>query len=162
MAENPENKRDPLAAPTMRFATVDDLALIDELDSFGNSPTREIPREMEKYFGSVDPSTHEYNLILLAEVEGKGVGKAELLLAPQTREGADSIGYIRRVVVRPEYRSRGLARQMLQYLITYAREELHLSSLDLHVWEENTPALRLYQSLGFVVQHREIYLRLAL
>lgn len=162
MAENPENELAPLAAPTFRFATAADIALIDELDSFGHSPTREIHREIEKYFGSVDPSIYEHTLILLAEVGQQGVGKAELMLAPQTHQGADPIGYLKRVVVRPEFRSRGLARQMLQFLIAYAHDELQLNSLDLHVWEENSSALRLYQSLGFVVQHRELYLRLAL
>jgi ribosomal protein S18 acetylase RimI-like enzyme len=117
---------------------------------------------MEKYFGSVDPSTHERTLILLAEVGGKVAGKAELMLAPQDSADAYPVGYIKRVVVRPDLRVHGLARQMLQYLITYARDELHLKSLDLHVWEGNQPALRLYQALGFEVQHRELYLKLTL
>ena len=163
MAENPLQDNLPIAAPIFRFATAADLALINELDGFGNSPTRDIHRDMEKYFGSVDPSTHERTLILLAEVEGRGgVGKAELMLAPSAPDAANAVGYIKRVVVHPDFRAHGLARQMLQHLMTYAREELHLRSLDLHVWEENHPALRLYQSLGFEVQHRELYLKLSL
>jgi GNAT superfamily N-acetyltransferase len=162
MTENPQSVHHPIAAPTFRFATADDIALINELDSFGNSPTRNIHRDIEKYFGSVDPSTHEMTLILLAEMEQQGVGKAELMFAPRESVAIEAIGYIKRVVVRPDFRAHGLARQMLQYLVTYARDELHLTSLDLHVWEENHPALRLYQSLGFKVQHRELYLKLAL
>jgi GNAT superfamily N-acetyltransferase len=162
MAENPQSVHLPNAAPIFRFATAADVALVNELDSFSNSPTRDIHRDLEKYFGSVDPSTHELTLILLAEVEQRAVGKAELMLAPQEREATDAIGYIKRVIVRPDFRAHGLARQMLQYLIAYARNELRLQSLDLHVWEENYPALRLYQSLGFEVKHRELYLKLAL
>ena len=162
MAENPQRVHLPDAAPTFRFATSADVALINELDSFSNSPTRDIHRDLEKYFGSVDPSTHELTLILLAEVEQRTVGKAELMLAPQEREAADAIGYIKRVIVRPDFRARGLARQMLQFLIAYARNELRLQSLDLHVWEENHSALRLYQALGFEIKHRELYLKLAL
>lgn len=162
MAENPKGGNVPIAAPTFRFATADDIVLINELDSFSSSPTRDIHREIEKYFGSVDPSTHELTLILLAEVEQRAVGKAELMLAPHNPEATGSVGYIKRVIVRPDYRSHGLARQMLQYLITYARNDLHLKSLDLHVWEENYPAVRLYQALGFEVQHRELYLKLSL
>ena len=162
MSENPQSVNIPIAAPIFRFATADDIALINELDSFSTSPTRDIHRDMEKYFGSVDPSTHELTLILLAEVAQRVVGKAELMLAPQERAASDVVGYIKRVVVRPDARAHGLARQMLQYLISYARTELHLKSLDLHVWEENHPALRLYQSLGFEVKHRELYLKLAL
>lgn len=162
MSENPQNTNVPIVAPTFRFATADDIALIDELDSFSNSPTRDIHRDMEKYFGSVDPSTHELTLILLAEIAQRAVGKAELLLAPQDWVATETVGYIKRVVVHPDFRSRGLARQMLQYLIIYARNELHLKSLDLHVWEGNHSALRLYQSLGFEIQQRELYLKLPL
>lgn len=150
----------PIAAPTFRFATPDDIELINELDSFGSSPTRDIHREIEKYFGSVDPSTHERTLIFLAEVEGRAVAKAELMLPP--REAAHAIGYIKRVVVRPDFRGHGLARHLLQHLLAYAHDELHLEALDLHVWEENRPAVRLYQSLGFQLQHRELYFRLSL
>ncbi|HXR66464.1 MAG TPA: N-acetyltransferase [Ktedonobacteraceae bacterium] len=162
MAENPQSIHLSNTAPNFRFATAADVALVNELDSFSNSPTRDIHRDLEKYFGSVDPSTHELTLILLAEVEQRAVGKAELMLAPQEREATDAIGYIKRVIVRPDFRAHGLARQMLQYLIAYARNDLRLQSLDLHVWEENYPALRLYQSLGFEVKHRELYLKLAL
>lgn len=160
MVENSQGDSTPIAAPTFRFATPDDIELINELDSFSNSPTRDIHREMEKYFGSVDPSTHERTLILLVEVEGRAVAKAELMLPPQ--EMASAVGYIKRVIVHPEFRGGGLARQLLQYLLAYAHDELHLAALDLHVWEENRPAVRLYQSLGFHLQHRELYFRLSL
>jgi ribosomal protein S18 acetylase RimI-like enzyme len=160
MVENPKSDSAPIAAPSFRFATADDIAVIDELDSFSTSPTRDIHREMEKYFGSVDPSTHERTLIFLAEVEGRVVAKAELMLPPQKWVGA--LGYIKRVIVHPDFRSHGLARQLLRHVIAYARNELHLAALDLHVWEGNQPAVRLYQSLGFSLQHRELYFRLPL
>lgn len=160
MLENSRDDSESIAAPTFRFATAGDIALIDELDSFGNSPTRDIPREMEKYFGSVDPSTHERTLIFLAEIEGRAIAKAELMLPAHITGSA--VGYIKRVVVRPDQRARGLARQLLQHIIAYAHDELHLTSLDLHVWEGNQPAVRLYESLGFHLQHRELYFRLSL
>lgn len=160
MVENPKSDSAPIAVPSFRFATADDIALIDELDSFSTSPTRDIHREMEKYFGSVDPSTHERTLIFLAEVEARVVAKAELMLPPQESVGA--LGYIKRVIVHPDFRSHGLARQLLQHVIAYARNELHLAALDLHVWEGNQPAVRLYQLLGFNLQHRELYFRLPL
>lgn len=152
--------KNPLAAPLFRFATADDIALITELDRFSTSPTRDIHREMEKYFGSVDPSTHERTLIFLAEVAEQVVAKAELMLPPQESDSA--LGYIKRVVVHPDFRAHGLARQLLQHLVVYARGELHLSALDLHVWEGNRRAIDLYQALGFHLQHRELYFRLPL
>jgi GNAT superfamily N-acetyltransferase len=158
--KNPKSEKSPLAAPLFRFATADDIALITELDHFSTSPTRDIHREMEKYFGSVDPSTHERTLIFLAEIAERVVAKAELMLPPQ--ESASALGYIKRVVVHPDFRAYGLARLLLQHLVAYARNDLHLRALDLHVWEGNRPAVALYRSLGFNVQHRELYFRLPL
>jgi ribosomal protein S18 acetylase RimI-like enzyme len=151
--------------PLIRLATPGDLAQIEELDHLSTSPTRNIHREMEKYFGSVDPTTHERTLIFLSIVDGMVAGKAELMLPPQSDQGQGwqgAVGYVKRVIVRPEFRQFGLARGLMQHIIEYTRTELHLSALDLHVWEMNLPAIRLYESLGFEVQHRELYFRLPL
>ena len=91
--------------------------------------------------------------------------KAELMLPPlsnhvESWQGAT--GYIKRVIVRPEFRQRRLARDLMQHIIEYAQKDLQLSALDLHVWEMNLPAIRLYENLGFVLQHRELYFRLTL
>lgn len=150
----------PLAPAVIRCATPADIPLIDELDSLSMSPTRHIHRDMEKYFGSVDPSTHERILIFLADVADATAAKAELMLPPP--ESPYRTGYIKRVVVRPDYRQYGLARRLIQHIIDYARSELRLTELDLHVWEENLPAIRLYETLGFQLQHRELYYRLPL
>jgi GNAT superfamily N-acetyltransferase len=164
----------PTQKPVIRLATSEDIAIINELDSFSTSPTRDIHRDMEKYFGSVDPSTHEHTLIFLAEVGPRcrgqeepdlsgppiPAGKAELMLPPA--EAMHVIGYIKRVVVHPDFRGQGIARQLLQHIITFAHSELHLQAIDLHVWEGNSSAIKLYETLGFQFQHREIYYRLPL
>lgn len=173
-----EHPTTPLA---IRLATLEDIALIEELDTFSTSPTRYIARDMHKYFGSVDPSTHEHTLIFLAAVEGVVAAKAELMVPPalntKNEDGAaqpgnrddpeghpasGSVGYVKRVVVRPDYRGQGLSRKLMEHIITYARNELGLTFIDLHVWENNIPAIRLYESLGFELQHRELYFRLPL
>lgn len=151
--------------PVIRLATPKDVTQIEELDSLSTSPTRNIHREMEKYFGSVDPTTHEKTLIFLSEIDGILAAKAELMLPPRGDDGEGwqgAVGYIKRVVVRPEFRQLGLARSLMQHIIWYTHTELHLSALDLHVWEMNVAAIRLYESLGFEVQHRELYFRLPL
>jgi len=146
------------ATVTVRIAQPADISIIQELDTFGTSPPREIHRDLEKYFGSLDPTMHERNVIFLAEQDGQAVGKAELVLPPA---GAPPVAYIRRVVVRPEWRGRGIARQVLQAALRAARTE-GIRFVDLHVWEGNIPAIRLYEALGFKAQHREIYYRLSL
>jgi ribosomal protein S18 acetylase RimI-like enzyme len=154
-----EDRTKPLL---IRLARPEDLPAIEHLDSFGTSPTRNVHRDLEKYFGSVDPSTHERTLIFLGELEGLVVAKAELLLPPADGSEGSRSGYIRRVVVLPAYRKRGLAHLLLEHIIAFAREHEQLEALDLHVWEENGAAIRLYESLGFHLQHRERYYRLNL
>lgn len=156
---------DATSRSIIRVATPEDIVKIEELDSLSTSPTRNIHREMEKYFGSVDPTTHERTLIFLYEFDNIAAAKAELMLPPlsmhvESWQGAS--GYVKRVVVRPEFRKRGLARKLMIHIIEYAQKELQLSALDLHVWEKNLPAIRLYENLGFELQHRELYFRLPL
>ena len=152
---------EPSTAPSViRLATPDDLEIINQLDQLSTSPLRNIPRDMEKYFGSVDPTTHEQTLIFLVQVGEHVAGKAELMIP--LADILPAIGYVKRVIVSPAYRNMGLARQLMQHIITYAQTELHLAAIDLHVWEQNLPAIRLYETLGFELQHRELYFRLPL
>jgi len=150
----------PTTTLVIRIATAEDIEQIEKLDSFSTSPTRHIDQAMEQYFGSVDPSTHTHTLIFLAEIAGVAVAKAELMLP--LPELPDSIGYVKRVVVHPEQRGKGLAKQLLQHIIHFACTEYKLTAIDLHVWEQNKPAIRLYEALGFQLQHRELYYRLPL
>ena len=144
----------------IRIARPTDIELINYLDSFSSSPTRAIHRDVQKYFGSVDPSTHEHTIIFLLELAGKPVAKAELMTPPDGAETA--AGYVKRVIVLPDYRGKGYARQLLTYIIEYAQKELNIYAIDLHVFDQNTSAIRLYESLGFTLQHRELYYRLSL
>ena len=151
---------DDQPALTIRLASSDDISAINELDRYSNSPTRDIHRDIEKYFGSVDPSTHEHSYIFLAEIAGQAVAKAELMLP--SSEAAQQVGYIRRVVVHPTHRGKGLAKQLMQYVIDFARHTGKIHAIDLYVWEGNQAAIRLYETLGFTLQHRELYYRLPL
>src|SRR2546421_5246119 len=153
----------PTTPLVVRLATPEDIPLITLLDSLSLSPTRDIHRDMEKYFGSVDPSTHERTLIFLGELAGAVVAKAELMLPPKgMQDTTPSFGYVKRVVIHPDFRQLGLARQLMQHIITFARTEQQINAIDLHVWEDNVAAIRLYESLGFELQHRELYFRLPL
>src|SRR5437868_9935465 len=114
----------PTAPLGIRIATPEDIPNIDYLDSFSTSPTRRIHREIEKYFGSIDPSTHERTVIFLAEVNGTVAGKAELMLPPTGVTLAT--GYVKRVVVHPGFRKQGIAKQLMLHIINWARNEYKL------------------------------------
>ena len=148
------------SALSIRLATPEDIELIDWLDSFSASPTRDIHRAMDKYFGSIDPTTHERTLIFLAELDNQVIGKAELMIPAEDANPA--VGYIKRVIVHPEQRGKSIAQTMIEYVIAYAQKELALHSIDLHVWDQNYSAIHLYEKLGFELKHRELYYRLSL
>jgi ribosomal protein S18 acetylase RimI-like enzyme len=141
----------------IRLATPDDVEQIEYLDSLSSSPTRDIHRDMQKYFGSVDPSTHERTLIFLLEIQSRIAGKAELMIP--ARETINGVGYIKRVIVHPDFRGRGLAKSLLTHILAFARTEQKLQAVDLHVWEKNVSAIKLYELMGFELQHRELYYR---
>ncbi|GCE27838.1 hypothetical protein KDA_33220 [Dictyobacter alpinus] len=150
----------PTTTLVIRMANPEDIIHIDHLDSFSASPTRDIHRDMHKYFGSVDPSTHEHTIIFLMELDGVIVAKAELMLPPM--DALNPIGYIKRVIAHPDHRGKGYAQSLIEHIIIYAQTEQKLDAIDLHVWDQNTSAIRLYEKLGFELQHRELYYRLSL
>lgn len=149
----------PTQELVIRQATVDDLSLIEALDRYSDSPLRDIHHDLQKYFGSLDPSMHERNVIFLAALDALTVGKAELVLAPTSLP--TRVGYVKRVIVHPAYRRHHIARRLMEVVVTFAREQ-GLAFLDLHVFEQNLSARRLYESLGFQEEHRELYYRLSL
>ncbi len=57
-------------------------------------------------------------------------------------------GWLRAMYVRPAARRSGAGRQLVQAIINYARPKVE--QLQLTVVSTNLPALRLYQSLGFL------------
>ena len=61
----------------------------------------------------------------------------------------DASVYISNVIVAPSVRGRGFARSALSHVFEMAKGA---PRIDLVTHPENEPALRLYQSLGFVVE----------
>ena len=57
-------------------------------------------------------------------------------------------GQITNVAVHPDYRRRGLAKQLITAFVDFAKAQ-DLSLLTLEVRESNAPAISLYESLGF-------------
>jgi len=53
------------------------------------------------------------------------------------------------LMVRQDYQGRGIARRLTAHLIGFARSLGHLRQLTLEVNEQNVPARRLYDSVGF-------------
>ncbi|HEX2333435.1 MAG TPA: GNAT family N-acetyltransferase [Burkholderiales bacterium] len=87
---------------------------------------------------------------LVACVEGEVVGHAGLHLntAYPRRRHAGSVG----MAVHDKWQSRGVGSALMKALIELADRWLNLSRLELHVYIDNEPALRLYKKLGFEIE----------
>jgi len=90
--------------------------------------------------------------ILVAEQDGRVVGTIELAKAYKARFGY--FGVLRRFVVHPDYRSRGIGRQLLSYAFAEARR-MRCNALELSVDPRNERAHRFYEKLGFKDDHTE-------
>jgi GNAT superfamily N-acetyltransferase len=108
----------------------------------------------EYYDDAFEPDT-----IIAAEVGGELVGKLELFLGWKSTSGR--FGLIRRFVIHPAWRGRGIGRRLLAAAEEAAREA-GCAFLELSVDEENDGARRFYGSLGFGEDRRELLLRKSL
>ncbi len=55
-----------------------------------------------------------------------------------------------RVFVDTNFRGKGIAEQIISYVINFAFNELDLRRIELNVYTYNTPAYKCYEKLGFV------------
>lgn len=92
-------------------------------------------------------------LALVAECEGQIIGL--LFFMPNTKRKNRHTGEFG-VNVHPQFRAVGVGRQLIVSLLQWARENSRIEKVYLHVFASNQPAIRLYQSLGFVEEGRHI------
>jgi ribosomal protein S18 acetylase RimI-like enzyme len=84
------------------------------------------------------------------EIDGRLIGNASLV--PFRHKGA-RLYLIANVAVHPDYRRRGIARDLTQRSIKHATER-KAASIWLHVRDDNPAAIRLYSELGFIERAR--------
>ncbi len=88
---------------------------------------------------------------LVACVEGEVVGHAGLHLtnaAYPRRKHAASLG----MAIHDKWQSRGVGTALMKALVDLADKWLNVSRLELMVYTDNEPALRLYKKFGFEVE----------
>jgi len=89
---------------------------------------------------------------IVAIVGGKLVGCASVRVRAERRAHAGDIG----ISVHDAYAGRGIGKALLAAILDLADNWLALRRLELTVFADNTPAIALYEGLGF---EREGYLR---
>jgi putative acetyltransferase len=89
----------------------------------------------------------EGTFILVACVEGEVVGHLSLRASSHSprRRHAGSIG----MGVHDEWQGKGVGTALMEALIELADRWLNLTRLELTVWTDNEPAIRLYRKFGF-------------
>ena len=130
-----------------RPATVEDAPAIAAIlaEDFGSDAERVRP----KILTNMQRQSHQY---YIARLHDEPVGTVNIQVL-------DDIPYIYGFVVRPEYRGHGYGREILVRTIEDA-VATRPQTMVLEVESENTPALSLYRSCGFVIVTTHDYYRL--
>lgn len=96
--------------------------------------------------------------LLVAEVDGRPVGLCGLQLLVSTAQGAYSC-HVEDLVLAPEYRGRGIGRQLLEAAAGWAHRRGAVR-MQLNCDDKNLPAMKFYGSLGWKKTHLFNYFKL--
>ena len=101
----------------------------------------------DRMMGTADLSVY------IAERDGVAVGTATMLIMPHLTYGCRPTAFIEAVVVRPDHRRRGVARQLLDRALAEARQAGCLKvQLLSHKRHATDGAHRLYDAAGFTAE----------
>jgi ribosomal protein S18 acetylase RimI-like enzyme len=115
-----------------------------------NALPGEIPAQV--FFDKINAlEQNDRGLYLVAERESGVVG--HLLLDPMPLAANSHICTLT-VVVYPKWQRLGIGRELLSFAIQWARMSAKVEKIELMVRASNEPAIRLYQSMGFVEEGR--------
>jgi len=92
--------------------------------------------------------------VLVALLDAEVVGVLEVVMKPPPdRDGhvPRRVALIDNVVVRASHRRRGIGSKLFAHAETWAIDQ-GATAMELNVWSTNTPAKRLYESLGYAAR----------
>lgn len=148
----PVNLRTDLAP----LADLIELAFADTMDSSGRAAIREMRALSRVAPGlgallNVNEVAQGIGLGYVWIEGGRLVGNTSVYPARLPR-GMDTTWIIANVAVHPDFRGRGIARQLMRASLEMLRHRNRAASAVLQVEETNATARHLYESLGFVTQ----------
>ncbi|MFE1755406.1 GNAT family N-acetyltransferase [Streptomyces anandii] len=139
-----------MPAPHIRHATPDDEDALGRLDRATWSTLHAVgPRPVQPYEPFFTPRSGPGDH-LVAELDGRLVGYIRLGFPTELATNAH-VRQIRGLAVDGEARGRGVGRALLRAAVEEARRQ-GARRISLRVLGHNTPARRLYESEGFVVE----------
>jgi L-phenylalanine/L-methionine N-acetyltransferase len=112
--------------------------------------TLQLPFPSEEMWKKRLEGSGDERYMLVACIEGEIVAMGGLDLFPKSprRRHAAHIG----LAVHDKWQAKGVGTALMKALIDVADNWLNLSRLELSVFTDNEPALKLYKKLGFVVE----------
>ena len=89
-------------------------------------------------------------LVFIYKIEGEFIGEGALVLDAGDADYTipDKRVYVSRMIVKKEYRNRGIGSEILEFLIKKAKE-MGFSEMTIGVDKDNVNALHLYRKFGF-------------
>jgi ribosomal protein S18 acetylase RimI-like enzyme len=101
--------------------------------------------------------TDEDSHIFVCETESQVVGAVIVSIHKKSEDRwkkSFETAYIDDLIVSARARRKGVGKRLMKRAIAWARTK-GFESIELHVWQSNPGAIRLYESLGFtIIQHR--------
>ena len=112
--------------------------------------TLQLPFPSEEMWKKRLEESVEQMYALVACIEGEVVGMAGLNLFTKSPRRSH-VGYVG-MAVHDKWHAKGVGTALMKALIDLADNWLNLSRLELNVYTDNEPALRLYKKLGFQIE----------
>lgn len=120
--------------------------LLTQADEFKYTPEQE--DEMIKNY-----LAHSDKLIIVPECESKIIGMMDFSVGGKRRNShAGEMG----MSLLPDFRGAGIGREMLNALLSWAKENPRVEKINLRVHAKNASAIRLYKKAGFEEEGREV------
>lgn len=146
-----------------RTTTEDDIPKVLEYweaifqdDRFFHNTTEEIKEWLtpEKEREHIERhNNNPNNLLLMAEANGQFISMCAFESEDKLRtRHTGEVG----ISVLPEYRKMSLGTAMMQGILDWATTHPDIEKLSLEVWAKNTPAIGLYQKMGFIEEGRKV------
>jgi putative acetyltransferase len=139
---------------TIRRAEPDDCEALYEIFTASTvyAGTLQLPYPSREYWRRRLSENVDSVYYLVGTIEGRIVGMVSVATFPNRprRRHAGAIG----ISVDEKWQGKGVGRELMRAIVDFADNWLNLTRLELEVYADNEPAIRLYERFGFEVEGR--------